>query len=275
MCGICNKIGIRHEDLNLQESSPALPIYKDAASSSGTLNFNEGDNIIIPSENGVTYRGLSGDDAYIISTNTTEPNSKIEIVDSVGDNIIQFINGLVISKSLFTSDAMRLTLSDGSVITINGADKFTFELSGNLTDGSSGDKKTFSEFAKYMGLESLPTSGSDEGDKNVTINSNLDNEESQEELEESQEEIKDDTSVTSESRIIKADLSSLAIKSGDTIKAGESIIIDLEKFYTVGPGLPKESTKLDEYSNLSEVDIIIFIKAQAALYFQLKIRKKV
>ncbi|MDC0184610.1 hypothetical protein OAI78_01715 [Rhodobiaceae bacterium] len=255
MCGICNKIGIRHEDLNLQESSPALPIYKDAASSSGTLNFNEGDNIIIPSENGVTYRGLSGDDAYIISTNTTEPNSKIEIVDSVGDNIIQFINGLVISKSLFTSDAMRLTLSDGSVITINGADKFTFELSGNLTDGSSGDKKTFSEFAKYMGLESLPSSGSDEGNKNVTIKSNLDNEESQ-------EEIKEDTSVTSESRKIIADLSKLTIKSGDTIKAGESITIDLDKFYTVGPGLPKEPTKLEEYNNLSEVDIIIFYKTQ-------------
>ena len=169
MCGICNRIGIRHEDLNLQEYSPALPIYKDAASSSGTLNFNEGDNIIIPSENGVTYRGLSGDDVYIISTNTTEPNSKIEIVDSVGDNIIQFINGLVISKSLFTSDAMRLTLSNGSVVTINGADKFTFELSGNLTDGSSGDKKTFSGFSEFMGIDTIPTSGTENGTENITI----------------------------------------------------------------------------------------------------------
>ena len=274
MCNICNKIGIRHEDLNLQESSPAVPIYKDAVSSSGTLNFNEGDNIIIPSENGVTYRGLGGNDAYIISTNTTETNSKIEIIDSTGDNVIQLINGLIISRSLFTSDAMRLTLSDGSVVTINGADKFTFELSGNLTDGSFGDKKTFSEFAKYMGLETLPSSGSDEGNKNVTINSNLDNEESQEELEESQEEIKDDTSVTSESRIIKADLSSLAIKSGDTIKAGESIIIDLEKFYTVSPGLPKESTKLDEYSNLSEVDIIIFYKGTSSTLLSVKDSEK-
>ena len=100
MCNICNKIGIRHEDLNVQESSPAAPIYKDAVSSSGTLNFNEGDNIIIPSENGVTYRGLGGNDAYIISTNTTEANSKIEIIDSAGDNVIQLINGLIISKSL-------------------------------------------------------------------------------------------------------------------------------------------------------------------------------
>ena len=267
MCNICNKIGIRHEDLNVQESSPAVPIYKDAVSSSGTLNFNEGDNIIIPSENGVTYRGLGGNDAYIISTNTTEANSKIEIIDSAGNNVIQLINGLIISKSLFTSDAMRLTLSDGSVVTINGADKFTFELSGNLTNGSFGDKKTFSEFAKYMGLESLPSSGSDEGNKNITINSNLDNEESQ-------EEIKDDTSVTSESRIIKADLSSLAIKSGDTIKAGESIIIDLEKFYTVSPGLPKESTKLDEYSNLSEVDIIIFYKGPNSTLLSVKDSEK-
>ena len=45
MCGICNKIGIRHENLNLQESSPALTMYKDATSSSTTLNFNEGNNL--------------------------------------------------------------------------------------------------------------------------------------------------------------------------------------------------------------------------------------
>ncbi|MDA9034988.1 hypothetical protein N9H74_05745, partial [Hyphomicrobiales bacterium] len=192
----------------MQESSPAVPIYKDAVSSSGTLNFNEGDNIIIPSENGVTYRGLGGNDAYIISTNTTEANSKIEIIDSAGDNVIQLINGLIISKSLFTSDAMRLTLSDGSVVTINGADKFTFELSGNLTDGSSGNKKTFSEFAKYMGLESLPSSGSDEGNKNVTIQSSLDNEEAQKEE-------ADNITETIESRALQKDLSNLPLKNFD------------------------------------------------------------
>ena len=32
-----------------------------------TLNFNSGNNIIIPSENNTTYRGLEGDDTYIIS----------------------------------------------------------------------------------------------------------------------------------------------------------------------------------------------------------------
>ena len=32
-----------------------------------SLNFNSGKNFIIPTENDMTYRGLGGDDVYIIS----------------------------------------------------------------------------------------------------------------------------------------------------------------------------------------------------------------
>ena len=263
MCGICNKIGMRHEDLNLQESSSIPPIYKAAASSSSTLNFNEGDNIIIPSENGVTYRGLGGNDAYIISTNTTEPNSKIEIVDTSGDNIIQLINGLVISKSLFTSDAMRLTLSDGSVVTINGADKFTFELSGNLTNGSLGDKKTFSEFAKYMGLEALPSSGSDEGNKNITIQSNLDNEEAQKEE-------ADTSTATSKSRVLQKDLSNLPLKNFDKIQSNQKIEINLKDFFSIPEVSPTGSTDLSLLSNLEDTNVIILEKTNSRAALSLK-----
>ena len=273
MCGICNKIGMRHEDLNLQESSSIPPIYKAAASSSSTLNFNEGDNIIIPSENGVTYRGLGGNDAYIISTNTTEPNSKIEIVDTSGDNIIQLINGLVISKSLFTSDAMRLTLSDGSVVTINGADKFTFELSGNLADGSLGNKKTFSEFAKYMGLEALPSSGSDEGNKNITIQSNLDNEEAQKEeaqKEEAQKEEADTTTATSKSRVLQKDLSNLPLKNFDKIQSNQKIEINLKDYFSVPEVLPTGSTDLSLLSNLEDTNVIILEKTNTSTTLALK-----
>ena len=31
-----------------------------------SLNFNSGNNYIIPTENNMTYRGLEGDDVYII-----------------------------------------------------------------------------------------------------------------------------------------------------------------------------------------------------------------
>ena len=95
-----------------------------------TLNFNTGKNYIVPSENDTTYRGLAGDDVYIISQ-ATEDNAVIKIIETEGSNVIQLVDGITISTSLFTKNAARLTLSNGAEITINGADKFTFETSGN------------------------------------------------------------------------------------------------------------------------------------------------
>ena len=116
-----------------------------------------------------TFRGLAGDDVYIISQKTVNKDAKIEIIDTNGKNIIQLVENLKIIKSLFTSDATRLTLDNGSVITINGADRFTFELSGNVTTGTHGTEKTFEEFAKFMGLNALPSSGTKIGNENITI----------------------------------------------------------------------------------------------------------
>ena len=78
-----------------------------------TLNFNSGNNYIIPSENDMTYRGQQGNDVYIISK-ATEDNAKIKIIDTEGTNIIQLVDGLSVTASLFTKNAARLTLSDGS-----------------------------------------------------------------------------------------------------------------------------------------------------------------
>ena len=48
-----------------------------------TLNFNSGKNFIIPTENDMTYRGLGGDDVYIISKDI-QSNTKIQIIDTEG-----------------------------------------------------------------------------------------------------------------------------------------------------------------------------------------------
>ena len=138
-----------------------------------TLNFNSGKNFIIPTENDMTYRGLGGDDVYIISK-AIDNNTKIQIIDTEGSNTIQLIDGLTIANSLFTKNATRLTLSNGSEITINGADKFTYETSGNSTTGDIGQKWTYSEFVKGMGVaEGPPTSGSKSGTINLLINDNF------------------------------------------------------------------------------------------------------
>ena len=92
-----------------------------------TLNFNTGKNYIVPSENDTTYRGLAGDDVYIISQ-ATEDNAVIKIIDTEGSNVIQLVDGITISTSLFTKNAARLTLSNGAEITINGADKLHLKL---------------------------------------------------------------------------------------------------------------------------------------------------
>ena len=137
-----------------------------------TLNFNSGNNIIIPSENNTTYRGLEGDDTYIISKAAIK-DSKIRIIDTEGTNKIQIVEGITVSSSIFTSNAARLILSNGTEITISGADKFTFEAGGNLTSATLGTDRSYLNFADAMGAY-YASFKTDEGDGGITINNSYD-----------------------------------------------------------------------------------------------------
>ncbi|MBL07897.1 MAG: hypothetical protein CML96_02405 [Rhodobiaceae bacterium] len=130
---------------------------------SGTLNFNAGNNIIILDGQATTYRGLEGDDTYFISQ-LLPKNSKISITDTSGDNTIQLPANTYIDTSLFTKNAARLTLEDGREVTISGADKFTYNVGGNITNGTDGIDLTFREFADVFGVyDILNTSGAQTG----------------------------------------------------------------------------------------------------------------
>ncbi|MDG1152989.1 MAG: M10 family metallopeptidase, partial [Hyphomicrobiales bacterium] len=118
---------------------------------SGTLNFNKGDNIIILDGQAKTYRGLEGDDTYFVSQ-LLPKNGKVSITDTQGSNIIQLPVNTYIDKSLFTKNAARLTLEDGREITISGADKFSYNVGGNITSGTKGTDLTFTEFANVFGV---------------------------------------------------------------------------------------------------------------------------
>jgi hypothetical protein len=192
-----------------------------------TLNFNAGKNIIVPNENNTTYRGLEGGDIYVISKATVK-NSKIDIIDTEGTNTIQLVHGITISSSLFTSNAARLTLSNGAQITISGADKFTYEVGGNITAGKAGDIKTFEEFSQYMGLEALPSSGSKQGNKDITIE-------------------KRDP--------VKSDLSSFPLSDQERIVDGESQTIDLSTYFIKPEGI-RNATDLSLINDLSEINTI-------------------
>ena len=132
-----------------------------------TINYSSGNDIIIPTNN-TTYRGLQGDDIYVISK-AIPSDLSLSIIDTKGKNIIQLIDGLKISSSKFSSDALNIILSNGASITINGAFDFSYEIGGNVTSGISTDKKNFLEFSKLFGIQDLPKSGSVLGDTNLVI----------------------------------------------------------------------------------------------------------
>ena len=121
--------------------------------------------------NSSTYRGLAGDDIYIIS-NDIAANAKISIVDTSGSNKIQLVDGLGIASSKFAANDIQLTLTNGAVVTINGASNFTYELGGNATSGITGSSNTFSAFAELMGVATLPTSGNSDGSSDISISNN-------------------------------------------------------------------------------------------------------
>ena len=126
---------------------------------SGTLNFNKGDNIIILDGQAKTYRGLEGDDTYFVSQ-LLPKNSKVSITDTEGSNLIQLPANTYVDKSLFTKNAARLTLEDGREITISGADKFSYNVGGNITKGDKGTDLTFTEFAEVFGAYDIHNSSS-------------------------------------------------------------------------------------------------------------------
>jgi len=120
----------------------------------GTINYSKGNDIIVITGGGNTERGLDGNDTYIVS-NLIPINSKINIIDTSGLNTIQIPDGTFINQTLFTKNAVRLTLEDSRVITINGANKFEYNIGANITSGDSSDNLKFSEFALIFGLDDI------------------------------------------------------------------------------------------------------------------------
>ena len=134
----------------INSSKNVLKAFSETTKS-GTQNFSNGDNIIIADGQAKTLRGLSGDDTYFIS-NLLPENSSIEVIDINGSNVIQIPSNTFIDKTIWTKDAARLTFEGSRTITINGADEFTFNIGGNVTDGSLGVDLSYSEFAFYFGI---------------------------------------------------------------------------------------------------------------------------
>ena len=132
-----------------------------------TINYSSGNDIIVPTNN-TTYRGLQGDDIYVISK-AIPSDASLSIVDTSGKNIIQLADGLEILSTKFSSSAFQITLSNGAIINISAADKNSYEIGGNITSGIEGEQKNYLEFSKLFGIQDFPKSGSVSGNANLVI----------------------------------------------------------------------------------------------------------
>lgn len=124
------------------------------ASVPGTI----GNDFIIPSGNN-RYFGGGGSDTYIISTLTMAAGATAEIIDTEGDNVIQLVDGLHITSSVFTSNAVQLNLSNGAKMQILGASRFSFQVGANAPGGDTAPSESYADFASKLGVSPLPTSG--------------------------------------------------------------------------------------------------------------------
>jgi peptidylprolyl isomerase len=120
----------------------------------GIINYSNTNDIIISTGGHKTYRGLMGDDTFFIS-HLLKENNKITIVDTDGQNTIQIPSNTYIDDILFTKNAARLTFEDNREITISGADKFIYNLSGNVTSGKEGYDLSYTDFASIFGVEGV------------------------------------------------------------------------------------------------------------------------
>jgi hypothetical protein len=127
------------------------------------ISFTPGDDIIVPtgspSEPGNTFLGGAGNDTYIIS-NLVGANTIVNILDTKGTNTIQFLDNLTIASSLFTNDAVELTLSNNAKVRVtNIGTNFNFQLGANLLVNDTAPDQTFVQFANSLGVASLPAPG--------------------------------------------------------------------------------------------------------------------
>ena len=120
------------------------------------LNLTSNNDIIIPTNDNTDYRGLGGDDTYIL---VSQKNStSVSIIDTEGHNVIQLPEWSKIKSILVAKTALKITCDDMTVFTINGADKFSYDIGGNLTSKSLGTIKKFTEFVEIFNL-TPPSSG--------------------------------------------------------------------------------------------------------------------
>ena len=95
-------------------------------------------------------------------------SASVSIIDTEGSNVIQLPEWSKIKSIVVAKSALKITCDDMTVFTINGADKFSYDIGGNFTNNSLGEIKTFNEFVEIFEL-TPPSSGTVSSDTNKIV----------------------------------------------------------------------------------------------------------
>lgn len=101
---------------------------------------------------GNTFRGSAGSDTYVVSSSTLSGAVTASVIDTEGTNVIQLVDGTVLSASSFLADAVQLTLANGAKVQVLGASKFSFQAGANATAGDAATSQTYAQFAASLGV---------------------------------------------------------------------------------------------------------------------------
>lgn len=123
-----------------------------------TLNLEEEYNIL--QTPGDTYIGNSLDQTYSLNPFLTKSGGTITVIDEGGNNIIELVGGLRITSSIVTYNEVFLTLNNGTIIDIRGANNFSFNIGACKLASITGKQQTFSRFlTDTLGLVRVPKKG--------------------------------------------------------------------------------------------------------------------
>jgi hypothetical protein len=104
----------------------------------------EDDTFIV--QQGIVSRG-TGDDTYILSEFTTLANTKVTISDANGNNQISLYEGLTIKYFAVAANALKLTLGNGSEVTVLNASGYQYAVTPSpLSITKAGSLMNFDQF---------------------------------------------------------------------------------------------------------------------------------
>lgn len=118
--------------------------------------------VLQPSTPSVAGAGV-GNDVYLLSGSMVAAGKQITISDTFGSNTLQFAPGLSVASSQVAATAVKLNLTNGASVTVLGADKFGYDLGGNLSAGLNPADLSYGQFVQNFLGTSIPTSGVNNG----------------------------------------------------------------------------------------------------------------